>query len=274
MGSGRDAAIVMPDAAPDAPPVLGAWSTPAKVTVAATAEIEDDDTLSSDALELIFAVTTGDTKDLYYTSRTALDAPWAPRAKLPFDNASSEQTPRFTGDDRTLYFAADRTTTGNLDIYMVTRTAANNTSWGTPQLVDGLHTALLEKWLTPCTGGRYVVVEGPDTNGDTNLYEGTLGGGTPVAITALNTGAEELAPFLTQDCLTLYFSRKLSPQRIWVSHRATATSAWETPVMVEDFKLTGTDNQEDPWISPSGRIFGLVSDAAGNGNKDVYLSTR
>lgn len=35
---------------------LGPWSTPARVAAASTPEVEDDVTLSSDALEMIFAV--------------------------------------------------------------------------------------------------------------------------------------------------------------------------------------------------------------------------
>ncbi len=275
-GVGVDAGAPGSDAAPaDAAP-LGPWSAPAAVTVAATQAIEDDVTLTSNAREMVYAIadpTTGK-KDLYYTSRTAIGAPWAPVVKLPFDTTASEETPRFSVDDKTLYFASDRTTAGNLDIYAVTHTATATVMWGTPQLVAPFTSAVSEKWLSPCSDGHYVVVQSTAA-GDTDLYEGLLGSATPPApITVLNTTMTETGAFLTADCLTVYFaSFRVTPEKIFVSHRATVGSPWQPPVQVDDFKIGGgTDAQEDPWLSLDGRTFAFASNASGT--KDVYLSTR
>src|SRR4051794_18007595 len=55
-GVGADAGAPGPDAPPaDAAP-LGPWSAPAAVTVAATTAVEDDATLSSNALEMVYAI--------------------------------------------------------------------------------------------------------------------------------------------------------------------------------------------------------------------------
>jgi Tol biopolymer transport system component len=281
---GPDATVAddaaMPDMTSDAMQLL-AWSTPAKVGPAATAAVEDDVTLSSDALEMIFAVVTanGNGKDLYYTSRAAIGAAWTtPAVSLPFNTpGSSEEAPRFSGDNRTLYFASDRVTAGNLDIYSVTRQAAGNATWGKPALVSGVNTSATEKWFAPCTGGHYVVVRstGTGTGGTTHLFEG-MTGSAPAAITSLNSPtASDTGAFLTQDCLTIYFaSFRTTPEKIFTAHRAAVGDAWPPPTPVDDFKLTGTDNQEDPWLSPDGKTFALASNAPGNGNKDIYLSTR
>jgi hypothetical protein len=256
----------------------GPWSAPAAVTVAATQAIEDDVTLTSNALGMVYAIadpTTGK-KDLYYTSRTAIGAPWAPAVPLPFDRAaSSEEAPRFSADDRTLYFASDRAADdGNLDIYAVSHTAAATAPWGNPEAVAPLTTAETEKWLSPCSDGHYVVAQSTAA-GDTDLFEGVLGGGAPAPISALNTTKGETGAFLTADCLTLYFaSFQVTPERIFVSHRASLGSPWQPPVQVDDFQITGGTGgaQEDPWLSADGRTFAFASDAAGN--KDIYLSTR
>jgi WD40 repeat protein len=258
---------------------LGPWSTPATVTVAATQAIEDDVTLTSNALEMVYAIADPMTgkKDLYYTSRTAIGAPWAQVAPLPFDRtASSEEAPRFSADDRTLYFASDRAADdGNLDIYAVPRTAAGNAAWGLPQPVAPLTTAVIEKWLSPCSGGHYVVVQAT-TAGDTDLFEGTLGSAAPpTPISALNTTDGETGAFLTADCLTLYFaSFHVTPERIFVSHRAAVGSPWQAPMQVDEFQIPGGSGgaQEDPWMSSDGRTFVFASDAGGT--KDIYLSTR
>lgn len=273
-----DAGIEPDAAAPDAPPdvlALGPWLAPAAVTVAATQAIEDDVTLTSNALEMVYAIadpTTGK-KDLYYTSRTAIGAPWAPAVPLPFDGATSEETPRFSPDDRMLYFASDRTTAGNLDIYSVTHSTAATAMWGTPQLVTPFNTALTEKWLSQCSDGHYVIVQSTAASG-TDLFEGLLGGGAPTPIDVLNTASTETGAFLTADCLTLYFaSTRVTPEKIFVSHRTTVTSPWQTPAPVDDFKIAGGNGaQEDPWLSLDGRTFAFASNAAGT--KDIYLSTR
>lgn len=252
----------------------GRWATPAAVTVAATQATEDDVTLTSDALEMVYAIadSTTDKKDLYYTSRTAIGAPWAPVVALPFNRtASSEEAPRFSVDDRTLYFASDRAADdGNLDIYAVSHTASATTPWGKPEPVAPLTTALTEKWLSPCSDGHYVVAQNT-TAGDTDLFEGVLGGGAPAPIDALNTSKGETGAFLTADCLTLYFaSFQVAPERIFVSRRASVGSPWQPPVQVDEFERTGGngDAQEDPWLSRDGHTFVFVSD------KDIYLSTR
>lgn len=256
----------------------GMWSAPAAVTVAATPAIEDDVTLTSNALEMVYAIADPVTgkKDLYYTSRTASGAPWAPAVALPFDRtASSEEAPRFSVDDRTLYFASDRAADdGNLDIYAVSHAAFATAAWGKPDPVAPFTTALTEKWLSPCSDGHYVVVQSTAA-GDTDLFEGVLGGGAPAPISALNTTKGETGAFLTADCLTLYFaSFQVSPERIFVSQRARVGAPWQPPVEVDEFRIAGGSAaaQEDPWLSSDGRTFALASDAAGT--KDIYLSTR
>lgn len=256
----------------------GRWLTPAAVTVAATPAIEDDVTLTSDALEMVYAIADpmSGKKDLYYTSRTAIGAPWRAAVALPFDrDASSEEAPRFSVDDRTLYFASDRAADdGNLDIYAVPHTASATTPWGKPEPVAPLTTARTEKWLSPCSDGHYVVAQSTAA-GDTDLFEGMLGGDVPKPISALNTSKGETGAFLTADCLTLYFaSFQVTPERIFVSRRASVDSPWQPPVQVDEFKIAGGNDgaQEDPWLSRDGQTFVFASDAAGT--KDIYLSTR
>ena len=97
-----DAIAATTDAPPDAF-VLGAWGPPALVPGASSTAIEDDASLSSTTLEMVFAiVNTADAnrKDLYYQSRPSPTGTWTAPQKLPFSlTGSSEETPRFSGDD-------------------------------------------------------------------------------------------------------------------------------------------------------------------------------
>jgi hypothetical protein len=279
------AAVPDVDATPDdaAPPdalVLGAWSTPVKIPQASTMLGEDDPTLSSNTLEMIFAIDGGaNGKDLYYSSRPSVTAPWTTAVKLPFNNATlSDETPRLSADDKTLFFASARAGKGNLDIYSVTHPNPDSTSWGNPQLLGtSVNTTTLgEKWYMPC-GTHYIVGQSTSANGF-DMLEGTLGSaGTP--ITTLNSAQNETGTFLSPDCLTIQFASSrptsTSPTKLYKSTRTAPTAAWQPPSLVVDFPIGGsTDNQEDPWMSADTRTFVFAADPGGTGNKDIYISTR
>jgi hypothetical protein len=210
-----------------------------------------------------------DRKHLFYAQRTSLADDFGPASRLPFDlNGRTEQTPRFSADDKTLYFATDRPpSAGSLDIYAVSHPAPGN-NWGTPAPVAGVSTAAVDKWFMPCgTLGNYLVIQGTD------LAEGTLGVGAPAVVPELNgaTGTET-GTFLEGNCLTLYFaSDRNGPTQIYTAERATPGSPWGTPSVFLEFAALG-GNQQDPYLSPDGRTFVFVSDVGGS--NDCYIATR
>ncbi|HWU88952.1 MAG TPA: hypothetical protein VN253_16915 [Kofleriaceae bacterium] len=263
---GLDARSV--DAAIDAVQ-LGSWGRPQPVAGASTGAIEDDGSLSSTTNELVFAVVdpaANNAKDLWYMSRTSPAAPWSAPTKLPFNSTASDETPRFSPDDLTLYFASGRAGgLGGLDIYRVTRTAVGG-AWGTPQLVPGVNTTLTEKWFVPCaTGNTYLTIYNND------IAEGTLGS-PPTVVAALSSASTETGTFLSPDCLTVYFaSNRNGANQLFVSTRTAVGAPWAVPSLVTDFQGLG-GAQEDPWLSSDLRTFALVSDIGGT--KDVYISTR
>lgn len=252
--------------------MLGPWGTPALIPGASTTTADEDDgTLSNSGLELVFALTvTADAnrKDLYIATRTTTSMPFGTPTKLPFSaTGSSEETPRFSPDDNTLYFASDRAGgAGGLDIYKATRTMAGG-AWSAPAAVVGPNTAANEKWFMPCgTTTSYIVIAGPD------LAAGTVGGPAPTVIAELNSTSTETGTFLTSDCLTIDFaSARTGTSLMYTSHRTSMTTAWQTPTQVIDFAALG-GAQEDPWIAADGRTFVFASNKAGT--KDVYIATR
>jgi hypothetical protein len=261
-----------PTPVPDA--ALGPFSNAVAIPQAATAAGEDDPALTSDALEMVFAIDTGAKgKDLYYTSRTSTTSAWATPSLLTISDANkSDESPRFSPDDKTLYFASGRgNTNGNLDIYMTTRSAVGSKAFTTPTKL-GVSTAASEKWYMPC-GTSYLMVQ-DNGAGATHFVGGLLGQpATPIAELTAATGSET-GTFLTADCLTIYFaSTRATPTMIYTSHRTSVTAAWATPTAVTDLPIAaGNGNEEDPWMSPDGRTFVFVSDISGS--KDVYITTR
>lgn len=274
-GTGSDAAIgsnaPTTDAGADAF-MLGAWGTPTMVPGASTGADEDDGTLSSDGLELVFAVANaadGNRKDLYVATRTSTAVPFGTPAKLAFSvTGSSEETPRFSPNNKTLYFASDRAGgAGGLDIYGVTRQNPQS-PWGLPVNVTGPNTVASEKWFMPCgMTNDYLVIVGGD------IGAGTVGGAAPTIVGELSAaGANETGTFMTSDCLTTYFaSVRSGTNKIYTSHRTSTTTAWQAPTAVDDFTMLG-GAQEDPWLATDGRTFLFVSNVSGT--KDVYISVR
>ncbi len=262
---------------PDGTSALGPWGVPQKIPqMSSTTLNEDDVTLSSNLLEMVFAIAETNGKDLFYSTRASPSDSWTTPVPLPFNTTTfSEETPRFSADDKTLYFASSRASgNGTLDIFQVTRPAPGSTMWGTPTQVAGVNTTLSEKWFMPCgTQGRYMLVRTNGANG-TDFYEGTLGGGAPTLAAPLNSTSSEISTFLTQDCLTIYFaSSRVTPEAIFTSHRPDTATPWAAPTVVTDFAIPGGNgNQEDPYLSADNRTFVFASDAAGT--KDLYISTR
>jgi hypothetical protein len=282
-GVGVDADIdaVVADAAAAAAPPLGLWSAPRTIPSVATAGIsEDDATLSSNQLEMIFAradpMVDNGLKHLFYMSRpSATSTAWSAPVQLPFTVlGSSDETPRFAAGDTKLFFASGRAgTLGSLDIWEVTRPAAGSQAWGTPTQTAEVSSAAVDKWCMPCGGGRYLLVSSRSPSTSADLYEGTVGGGAPT-LSSLSSAQSETGPFLTKDCLTVYFASTRGDgvtNKLYTATRASVSAPWPTPTLVEDFVALG-GSQEDPWVSDDGRTFVLTSNVAGT--KDVYISTR
>jgi hypothetical protein len=258
---------------PDGPAPLGPWGAPKLVPGAGSTAGEDDGSLSSTALEMVFSIqdpAANNTKDLWYMSRPSTAAVWSAPVRLPFNvTGASDETPRFSADNLTLYFASARAGgLGGLDIYRVTRTAVGpGGTWGSPVAVAGVSTSGTNKWFMPCSlNNTYLTILG------SNIGEGTIGSAPAVNLDLSSTDGTETGTFLSPDCKTVYFaSTRSGTNRIYVSTRPSLDGSWSTPTLVEDFLMLG-GAQEDPWVSPDQRTFALVSNVSGT--KDVYLSTR
>jgi Tol biopolymer transport system component len=271
--------------AADAMGTFGPWSAPMMLPGASTAGVnEDDGTLANNKLELIFskadpAIDAG-RKHLYWMSRTSVTATtWSTPVRLSINiDGTSDETPRFSADDKTLFFASNRTgTTGALDIWQSTRpTIGTAVGWTGPTLVGAINSAQTDKWCMPCSLGKYLMVSTRNTPAtpSEDIYEGTTGGGAPALVTELSDLANtDNGPFISSDCRTMYFaSNRSGAQRIYTSTRTSSSAPWPAPQPLPDFVAIGLA-QEDPWISEDGRTF-VFSATTTAGNKDVYITTR
>lgn len=272
-------APLSPDGAPgtdgsppgDGPVALGPWGPPQPVTGASSTLGEDDGSLSSTGLEMVFSVqdpNANNTKDLWYMSRPSPTGAWSMPMRLGFNvTGSNDETPRFSADGLTLFFASNRAGgLGGLDIYRVRRTSLT-AAWGLPEHCPNESTTGTDKWFMPCAAGNtYLTILGND------IGEGTIGSPPTVNAQLSDPTGSETGTFLSPDCLTVYFaSTRSGTNQIWRSARPSIGAAWSAPEMVTDFAALG-GAQEDPWVSADQRTFVLVSNV--RGTKDVYISTR
>jgi hypothetical protein len=257
--------------AADAAP-LGAFTTPAELTnTAGTGASVDDPTMSSDELDIIYAVQANgaSTKQLWEITRTTTSSPWStPVERDELNIGTTEESPRFSLDDKTIYYGVDG------DIYQATRGAIGQ-AFGTPAEVAAVSTANYEKWMAICTGNVVMVSRANGSTNNMDLYEGTLTGGATTIDTTLNSSDSEISTFLSKDCLTVYFASNRSGQtQLYTATRTAVGQPWTTPTTL-DVPLSPADatDNEDPWISNDQRTFLLASVRTGT-TKQLYISTR
>jgi hypothetical protein len=263
----------------DAVGTFGPWSAPMLVMGASSAVAEDDGTLSNSKLELIFAkadpAIDAGRKHLYWMVRMTETATWSIPVRLAFNvDGTSDETPRFSADDKTLFFASGRAgSAGQNDIWSTTRpTIGVATGWLTPTRLGEISSTLNDKWCMPCAAGRYLMISSRAPSTTEDVYEGTTGA-APTLVAELSSNASETGPYLSPDCLTMYFaSNRSGSNRIYKSTRSAITAPWSAPQIVPDFMAIGMA-QEDPWLSDDQRTF-VFSVLTATANKDVYLTTR
>lgn len=257
------------DAAPDGPMPLGNFGTPMKIPgLSSATAVEDDVTLNSTETELYFAINANSDKNLYLSTRANLQAAWsAPTALTILNGTGNEGGPRLSADGLTLYFATIRNGASE-DIWMSQR-ANTAAPWGTPTALTFANSTSVDRWFMPC-GGKYIMGSDRAAAGDVDLFEGTMGQ-APSRLAISTTGGVDTAPFLTPDCLSLYWAKDNGGQiDIFMATRPTMADPWTVVGAVPIVSTAG--REEDPWLSPDGRRLYLASSV--DTELDLYIATR
>lgn len=101
---------------------------------------------------------------------------------------------------------------------------------------------------------------------------------TPVALSTLNTPAEEQTPAVSRDGLTLYFSSDRAGGQggtdIWVSYRASTDATWGAPVNL-GATVNSSANENSPALSRDEHwLFMSGNRTGGMGGSDIWVSYR
>lgn len=271
----RDATAAVDADTLDAP--LGPWDDITPLTIAVTVDDEEDPAESPDGDELYFMVqsltgTTG--ADLVLSRRDGTTGLWSAPASLTQLNSDTfDAAPRLSADGLTLYLSSDRAGgAGSLDVWASTRPGLAGT-WSTPTPValGGLNTTASDRTLSPCRDGRFVFAS-DRTSAPSDLFELVEGVAQPIA-TAGDPAIFEGAPFVTDDCLTVYFAAgPANDLDLFTVTRASLTAPWSLPQRLSVSTIGASDS--DPWVSRDGRRLLFSRDVTGTGNFDLYLATR
>jgi Tol biopolymer transport system component len=183
-----------------------------------------------------------------------------------------------------LLFVSDRAGgCGGADIY-VTRWSRGK-GWAAPSNLGcaptGPNTAGGEAGPSYVSGGAGYLFFSSNVGGNSDLYVSTgkltTGFGAPAAITELNTAVEDSRPNVRRDGLEIVFdSNRLGGQGgadIWVSTRASLSSAWSAPANVGTAVNTAANETRASlsWDAET-MLFGRAPGP--EGQTDIYLTTR
>lgn len=283
--SGRDGPTAV-DAADDAGTTtdatapLGRWGTPVPITNLATAIDEEDPAMTTAGDELYLTsldTESGTGLDVLVSRRSGAGSEWSlPQRVATLSSTANDGSVRLSPDGLTLYLASDRNgTTGNFDVWRAFRFSKND-PWSTPTHFDmpGLNTTASDRTASPCLSGSRFVFASDRAGGAalSDLYELTDLGAAPIP-GASAQGIAEGAPFVTEDCLTLYYAGSGDGGLdLYVMTRPTIDSPWSNPQPIADLNSGGLE--ADPWVSPDQRTIVFSRDPTGGGSYDLYMATR
>jgi Tol biopolymer transport system component len=252
---------------------LGAWSAPVKLPGQSESIDEQDPALSHDGLELVYSLQPSNVEgQLYVRTRSSRDDPFGPPVPMDINLANTKQSePRFSPDALRLYFGSNSGT--SYGVFYVDR-ADRTSAWGPRNAVTGLDTPGIDKWLSPCADGNYVVIHQPDVATPEHLSQGNLSDFSETLATELNVaGARSTSPWLSPDCKTVYFtSGRLGSLDIFISHRDAVGQPWSAAEPVSEVAVPGLI-ESDSALTADQREMAMIIDVNGV-SADIYILER
>jgi hypothetical protein len=245
---GEPEAPADPDA--DASIPLGPWGAPQQLLTELAMEI-DDAIIAPDGESLYFSASGVPTDVIWRASWDG--AAWVSAEEVVElrGELGGGDSLRLTADGGAAYFQGMRE--GAVDRTEIFRSTLDGAGvWSTPVHLPELSSPLSDSSASPCAGDtRWIVASDRDTEGVLALYEAA--GDQLTALADVNAGGDAHSAFVTEDCLTLYFSSARAGTRdLYVTTRAAIGEPWASPTLIED--LSTPDGEElDPWVSSDGR---------------------
>jgi hypothetical protein len=255
------------------------FSVPVPVTELNSTDFEDDPTLSTDQLEILFTSTrpggVGLT-DLWAATRMTATAAWGtPSNVAELNTAANESNPELSSDGLTLVFS--RGGAGDQDLYLATRSSPL-AAWGPATRIDELSIVGAHDFAASRTAaGDAIYFSSNRTTGNLELYTSTRAAGmwsTPTPIAELAAPGTDTGPHVMLAGNVVWFASDRTgtsgAQDIWVAINDGPGTPFSTVVHVVE--LATADDDTDPCLSVDGRaIYFARTDASGT---NIYMATR
>ena len=243
---------------------------------------EDDPSLTADLLEIYFdsdrTATGAAMGDIWVAKRASTADPFgAPALVTELASLSDDTTPEVSADGLTMYFASDRLTANDRDIYVTTR-PDRASAWSTPVRVPELSSVGNDDDSAEIMpdGLQMVMSRGVQPALDLELVTRattTSPWSTPTPMPGLDDPTnDESQQWASPDLTVVYFvsNRPTSnSQDIWLGTRPDAQSSFTLTRVTE---LSTGAQDVDPWLTPDLRTMYFAS--ARTGNMDIYTATR
>jgi len=274
------------DGAPDGEVTLGRFGIPTNITELNNGGLNTEDpTLTDDLLEIFFSSTRANGAggvDLWTATRGSTMATWStPVLVAAASTSADETTPEITGDGLTLSFASSRAGGAGLyDLYEVTR-PTRASAWSAPSRIVELASTADEFAGSLAPDRLTFVFSSSRSSGNSggDIYLATRATtasawAPPTPIAAINSTADDSAPWLSGDGRTLLLSTTRAggqgAQDVWMAERSSTAAAWTAPIAITE--LNGPDYDSDPWLSPDRRT--IVYSRLEGAFRNIFIATR
>jgi hypothetical protein len=242
---------------------------------------DDDPSLTGDLLEIYFKSDRsrpGDF-DIWRAKRGAIDQPWSEPERV--DEVSSsfyEATPEVSLDGLVLFLASARPGgEGGSDIWMSTR-AKRSAAWSAPVRVPELSSgrdewaAVTDAELTGVVITRSVPGRSLDLFGSARASADDEWS-EPERLANLSSETYEADAHLDPDGLRVTFAGERegdTGRDLFQAYRRNIDADFATPERLVE--LSSASRDEDPWLSPDGKVIVFSSDRTGD--QELYWATR
>lgn len=253
------------------------FGPPQLIAEIATADEDDDPSLTGDMLELYFASRPGGGADtIFVSTRSSVTEPWSPPQTIPALNmGGTVNNPKVTADGLAIYFSSSRTPNmGGTDLWRSTR-PDRLSAWSTPAPVSDLASAVND-YEPYALSGELVLYFTMDPANNPATYRSSRAStaqtwSAPIAVPGVDQPGYDGSPWVTADELGIMFhSGRSGTTTLYRAVRSSAAATFGTPVALSELDMAG--NEEDAWLSPDGHTLYFSADPTGQA--DIYMATR
>jgi Tol biopolymer transport system component len=232
--------------------------------------------------------------DIYVSQRATLNSAWGAPQNLgaTVNTSGNDGISGLSLDGRSMLIGSNRPGASGADIYLSTRTDANNDfGWSAPVNLGATVNSTSEEiganfFEDPATGAVSIIFNSDRVamnQLDYLFYQSTRNAdGTfnaPTLINELNGEGSHFGSAIRRDGLEIYISSarpgglNLPKVDIWVSTRTSTAAPWNTPRLAAG--INSLDEDRLPKLSPDGSVLYFNSTRTGGfGGFDLYAATR